>query len=452
MTVPRPSAMSAPAARAILMPSASRPVMPWGGKQLVVRLGDGVQEVQVVCIAARGENDSGGLNVDDGAVGAHGEYASNLTVLHDQLLCGALKLNLHTEVLGRLGQGFHEAHAGTLVEVALEDVPSLVIAVLLHVVELHAQVLKPLDGFARGAEKLLVEVVVGYPVVVVHAVVDGLGHGLGLAGLLGPVGLNAEGALDAYERAAREAELLEHDGLKTELLGLAGARQAGSACTANDDVAGQGLGGLADFLEVPHAARLGDDLCLSRLSGETGGRKASGGDTGGGSDERTARHGVGHTCTFHLWGRFKTIAFGVPRSPCRRRLASSMGRIGLASLLFQDGWTQPEVHPPNCKLYLAHCDLWQYICVVLDGWGVWTHSACARAGAHVNSEQLKYFELTYQERNYSAAARLVPFRRRGSPRQSGPWRRSSASRSLSLMPTACRSRRPMRRNCTSSPK
>ena len=26
----------------------------------------------------------------------------------------------------------------------------------------------------------------------------------------------------------------------------------------------------------------------------------------------------------------------------------------------------------------------------------------------MNSEQLKYFELTYQERNYSAAARMVP--------------------------------------------
>lgn len=31
-----------------------------------------------------------------------------------------------------------------------------------------------------------------------------------------------------------------------------------------------------------------------------------------------------------------------------------------------------------------------------------------RLGERVNSEQLKYFELTYQERNYSAAARLVP--------------------------------------------
>ena len=329
-------------------------------------LRDGVQEVQVVCIAARGENDSGGLDVDDGAVGAHGEHTCNLAVLHDQLLCGALKLNLHAEVLGSLSQGLHEAHARALVEVALEDVPSLVVAVLLHVVELHAKVLKPFDGFARGAEELLVEVVVGHPVVVIHAVVDGLGHGLGLAGLLGPVGLNAEGTLDADERAAREAELLEHDGLKAELLGLAGARHASATCAANGDVAGQGLGGIADLLEIPHAARLGDDLGLGRLGGEACGGKASGGDTGGGSDERTTRHCVGHTCTFHSWGRFETCASGVPSSPCRRHPASSLGRIGPAAPSFQDGWTQPEVNPPNCKLYLARCDLWQYICVALQ--------------------------------------------------------------------------------------
>ncbi len=239
------------------------------------------------------------------------------------------------------------------------------VAILLHVIELNAKVFKPFDGLARGAEELLVKVVVGHPVMVIHAVVDGLGHGLGLADLLGPVSLNAEGALDANERAAREAELLEHDGLKAELLGLAGARHASATCAANGDVAGQSLGGLTNLLEIPHAVRLGDDLGLGGLGGEVRSSKADGGDTGGGSDERTTRHCVRHTCTFRSWGRFETRASGVPGSPYRRHPASSLGRIGPVAPSFQDGWTQPEVHPPNCKLYLARCDLWQYICVAL---------------------------------------------------------------------------------------
>ncbi len=47
--------------------------------------------------------------------------------------------------------------------------------------------------------------------------------------------------------------------------------------------------------------------------------------------------------------------------------------------------------------------------MVVESGGVWAEGARhGGKGECVNSEQLRYFELTYQERNYSAAARLVP--------------------------------------------
>ena len=164
--------------------------------------------------------------------------------------------------------------------------------------EAYAQVLKPLHGLGGLVEEALVELVVGDKVMVDHRVGDGFLNGKGAAGLLGVLGAQGEEALGADEGAARDLALLKDDGVEAELLGLAGARHARAAGADDGDVALKLLGGLADLVEVPHAARLGDDLGLGGLGGKCACNGCGRACCGGAGDKVAAGHFHGSPLSF----------------------------------------------------------------------------------------------------------------------------------------------------------
>ena len=229
----------------------------------VLRLGHGVEELGVVGVAARGDHHDGRLHLQHVAVLLLSQHAFHLAVFHDELAAERVEVRLHAQLLGLGAEALHEVAAGAGVVALVVDVPHLRAHADGDVaLELDAVALQPVDGLGRLAEEVLVQLVLGDPVVVVQAGVDGVLHAVGGVGAvgagelhaavgLGEVRFEAGHALGADERTAVAAQTLDDDGLEAQVDGL-DSRRGARAARADDAYVGlHGLLRLAQLGDAP---------------------------------------------------------------------------------------------------------------------------------------------------------------------------------------------------------